>query len=245
MEVLVGCWLLTVPWPVAADDAAREAQEQLRRRNLYFGDVDGHVNNEFRAALRQYQERKSLRVTGELDDETSRSLNLPATSSPADAGADAASARHRLKVARHEENDGSTDLTNQDETRHRSAKASRKPRPNQATDFWRKLMGANPSERTVKPKTHSGSAISGISGTNDRSRTISKSSSNSIAAPAARFGTLSARSVDEQSSFNKSPARKSESRGTSKKRRAARSSAPSNAANSSGTPASSPVLGLG
>ncbi len=60
-----------------ADEPTRCAQEELRKRNLYFGDVDGRMNEEFRGALKRYQARKSLNVTGEMDEDTANSLKVP------------------------------------------------------------------------------------------------------------------------------------------------------------------------
>lgn len=64
---------------VQADEYTRRAQEELRRRNLYFGDIDGRVTPEFKGAVRRYQERKGFEKNGELDEATAASLNIPAT----------------------------------------------------------------------------------------------------------------------------------------------------------------------
>jgi hypothetical protein len=62
--------------PLLGDDAIRRAQEELRKRNLYFGEVDGRSNEELSGALKRYQARKGLQVTGEIDEETANSLNI-------------------------------------------------------------------------------------------------------------------------------------------------------------------------
>jgi hypothetical protein len=62
---------------VRADEVTRRAQEELRKRNLYFGDVNGQMNSEFASALKKYQARKGFAETGQIDEETSRSLNIP------------------------------------------------------------------------------------------------------------------------------------------------------------------------
>jgi peptidoglycan hydrolase-like protein with peptidoglycan-binding domain len=59
-----------------ADERIRHVQEELRKRNLYFGDVDGHTSPELLGAIRGYQARKGFEATGELDEVTSRSLNM-------------------------------------------------------------------------------------------------------------------------------------------------------------------------
>ncbi|CAN5800695.1 hypothetical protein BH20VER1_BH20VER1_15060 [soil metagenome] len=65
-----------VPTPARADEAVRQAQEELRRRNLYFGDVDGRATPELSAALRRYQERKGFEVSGTICPMTAASLNI-------------------------------------------------------------------------------------------------------------------------------------------------------------------------
>ncbi len=65
-----------------ADDLTRSVQEELRKRNLYFGDVDGSRTPQLAAALRRYQERKGFSPTGDPDDTTLRSLSLRAPESP-------------------------------------------------------------------------------------------------------------------------------------------------------------------
>ena len=81
--ILLSCAsLLVLAQRVAADEPTRCVQEELRRRNLYFGEIDGRSNNELRGALRRYQERKSLQVTGEIDEDTARSLNVTGPIAP-------------------------------------------------------------------------------------------------------------------------------------------------------------------
>ena len=43
-----------------ADDLVRGVQEELRRRNMYFGDVDGKMSPELSTALKRYQARKGF-----------------------------------------------------------------------------------------------------------------------------------------------------------------------------------------
>ncbi len=58
------------------DDQVRSVQEELRRRNLYFGDIDGHRSGEFSEAVRRYQKRKGFNATGTDDRPTLRSMGL-------------------------------------------------------------------------------------------------------------------------------------------------------------------------
>jgi len=64
-----------------ADDQVRQLQEQLRKRNLFFGNADGEFSPALTHALSRYQSRKGFPVTGLLDPETSSSLGIrPVTS---------------------------------------------------------------------------------------------------------------------------------------------------------------------
>ena len=59
-----------------ADEQVRSLQEELRRRNIYFGDVDGRRSAELEEALKRYQRRKGFVSHGREDQETLQSLGL-------------------------------------------------------------------------------------------------------------------------------------------------------------------------
>ena len=59
-----------------ADNQVRDVQEELRKRNLYFGEVDGRMTPDLANALKRYQERKGFNATGEIDQLTANSLNV-------------------------------------------------------------------------------------------------------------------------------------------------------------------------
>jgi peptidoglycan hydrolase-like protein with peptidoglycan-binding domain len=59
-----------------AEDHIRSTQEELRRRNIFFGDIDGRRSNEYSKAVERYQARKGLSATGQEDRDTLRSLGL-------------------------------------------------------------------------------------------------------------------------------------------------------------------------
>lgn len=65
--------------PLRADEKVRQVQEELRKRNLYFGNVDGQESPELSGALKRYQTRKGFAVTGSVDDETAASLHIQTT----------------------------------------------------------------------------------------------------------------------------------------------------------------------
>jgi hypothetical protein len=69
------------------DEATRRAQEELRKRNLYFGDVNGQMNPELASALKKFQARKGFEVSGRIDRDTASSLNIPQSQAQADASA--------------------------------------------------------------------------------------------------------------------------------------------------------------
>ncbi|MFL6583607.1 MAG: peptidoglycan-binding domain-containing protein [Chthoniobacterales bacterium] len=63
----------------------RKAQEELRKRHLFFDDIDGKHSPELSAAVQRYQQKKGFQPTGILDEETLASLGL-ADSSPTPPG---------------------------------------------------------------------------------------------------------------------------------------------------------------
>ncbi len=66
-----------------ADEETRAAQEQLKSRGFYFGEVDGEAGAETAAAIRRYQIRNGLEVTGALNQETLSSLKIAGEPKPA------------------------------------------------------------------------------------------------------------------------------------------------------------------
>ena len=61
---------------VRADEGIRSLQQTLKDQGFYYGAVTGDKNAETTAAIRRYQIRNGLQVTGEINEETSRSVNL-------------------------------------------------------------------------------------------------------------------------------------------------------------------------
>ncbi|MBV8141275.1 MAG: peptidoglycan-binding protein, partial [Verrucomicrobia bacterium] len=54
----------------------RAIQQKLKDQGFYYGEVDGQAGDETSAAIRRYQIRHGLKVTGQLSDETLRSLGV-------------------------------------------------------------------------------------------------------------------------------------------------------------------------
>jgi N-acetylmuramoyl-L-alanine amidase len=59
-----------------ADQTIQSVQQALKEQGFYYGNVTGEKSADTTAAIRRYQIRKGLQVTGEIDPETSRSLHL-------------------------------------------------------------------------------------------------------------------------------------------------------------------------
>lgn len=77
-RVLTALLLLVLPMspPARADETVRQIQEELRKRNLYFGNIDGQNSALLAAALKRYQARKGFAVTGKVDNDTAESLHV-------------------------------------------------------------------------------------------------------------------------------------------------------------------------
>ena len=67
-----------------ADETIRSLQQTLKDQGFYFGRVTGDKSGETTAAIRRYQIRNGLQVTGELNEETLRSVK-PSSNSVATA----------------------------------------------------------------------------------------------------------------------------------------------------------------
>ena len=69
-------FFILCPGVLRAQDDVRSVQEELRRRGLYFGDVNGRESAELQEATKRYQKRKGFAATGRPDRETLKSLGL-------------------------------------------------------------------------------------------------------------------------------------------------------------------------
>ena len=59
-----------------ADAATESAQQKLKDGGFYYGEINGKKDADTTAAIRRYQIRNGLQITGELNAETLRSLGL-------------------------------------------------------------------------------------------------------------------------------------------------------------------------
>jgi len=76
-------------WSAArADEETRQVQEELRKRHLFFREIDGKSSAELSLALKQYQQRQGFAQTGRADDMTLYSLGIGEPPSPAEGASD-------------------------------------------------------------------------------------------------------------------------------------------------------------
>ena len=67
---------LLAPGVVSADEITRRVQDELRKRRLFNGDIDGQQSPELGVALKRYQERKGFPASGVADAQTLRSMGI-------------------------------------------------------------------------------------------------------------------------------------------------------------------------
>jgi len=65
---------------VRADQTIQSVQQALADQGFYYGNVTGEKTVETTAAIRRYQIRNGLQITGEINPETLRSLNVASNS---------------------------------------------------------------------------------------------------------------------------------------------------------------------
>jgi peptidoglycan hydrolase-like protein with peptidoglycan-binding domain len=78
IAIAIAALLISLCGSAHADEAIRLAQEELRKRNLFYGDIDGRETPGFLEALKRYQQRKGFAPTGVVDVDTLRSMGLSA-----------------------------------------------------------------------------------------------------------------------------------------------------------------------
>jgi len=70
--------------PARADEETRQVQEELRKRHLFFRDIDGRPSPEYAVALKRYQQRQGFAATGVADEVTLYSLGIGEPAPPAE-----------------------------------------------------------------------------------------------------------------------------------------------------------------
>jgi len=74
--ILLGSMMLT-----RADQLVEHVQQALKDQGFYYGEVTGEMNANVTAAIRRYQIRNGLQVSGELNSETLQSLGIDSSGS--------------------------------------------------------------------------------------------------------------------------------------------------------------------
>src|SRR3977135_673318 len=65
-----------------ADDKIAGIQQSLKEQGFYYGEITGEKNADTTAAIRRFQIRHGLQITGELNEETLRLLGSAPSASP-------------------------------------------------------------------------------------------------------------------------------------------------------------------
>src|SRR5256884_9504672 len=65
-----------------ADQMTQNVQQALKDQGFYYGEITGKKDADTTAAIRRYQIRNGLQITGELNAETQKSLGVKGTVSP-------------------------------------------------------------------------------------------------------------------------------------------------------------------
>jgi peptidoglycan hydrolase-like protein with peptidoglycan-binding domain len=68
--------ILALAVSASADDQVRNVQTELKNQGFYYGEVDGQGGPEMTSAIRRYQIRNGLEVTGTLSQETLAALGM-------------------------------------------------------------------------------------------------------------------------------------------------------------------------
>jgi peptidoglycan hydrolase-like protein with peptidoglycan-binding domain len=74
--IFIGSIMLT-----RADQLVERVQQALKDQGFYYGEVTGEMNTNVAAAIRRYQIRNGLQVSGELNTETLQSLGINSSAS--------------------------------------------------------------------------------------------------------------------------------------------------------------------
>ncbi|MEP6937931.1 MAG: peptidoglycan-binding domain-containing protein, partial [Chthoniobacterales bacterium] len=75
------------------DESTSAVQQALKDQGFYYGEATGKMDADTTAALRRYQIRNGLKITGEVNRETEKSLGLAAATTETEAPTAAGSAR--------------------------------------------------------------------------------------------------------------------------------------------------------
>lgn len=78
-KFLITALVFFAGWSLAwADPAIESAQQKLKDAGFYYGEINGKKDADTTAAIRRYQIRNGLQITGELNSQTLQSLGVTA-----------------------------------------------------------------------------------------------------------------------------------------------------------------------
>ena len=78
-KLLVTALIFFAVWATAwADPAIESAQQKLKDGGFYYGEINGNKDADTTAAIRRYQIRNGLQITGDLNSQTLQALGLAA-----------------------------------------------------------------------------------------------------------------------------------------------------------------------
>ncbi len=85
---------------IRADQLVERAQQALKAQGFYYGEVTGEMNANVTAAIRRYQIRNGLQVSGQLNAETLQSLGIDSSASahPPDQAKDLPTRRRKRRL---------------------------------------------------------------------------------------------------------------------------------------------------
>ena len=76
LSIAVVLLLTAIVSAAQADQAIQNVQQALKDQGFYYGEVTGEKDADTTAAIRRYQIRNGLQITGEVNDETLKSLGV-------------------------------------------------------------------------------------------------------------------------------------------------------------------------
>ena len=82
MKTQIATWMacLVVVATAAADQTIANVQQALKDQGFYYGEITGQKDADTVAAIRRYQIRNGLQITGDLNDDTLRSIKSTSAS---------------------------------------------------------------------------------------------------------------------------------------------------------------------
>jgi peptidoglycan hydrolase-like protein with peptidoglycan-binding domain len=148
MKWKLGLGIVAALAPMAwADSAIQQAQETLKEQGYYYGQISGDKNADTTAAIRRYQIRNGLQVTGDLNEETIRSLNSNPSSS---AKVETATPAPQLNP-QHEEPEARPEVPNENSPEQQAPIAPRVLRPPPAQSLPAPQLDVSPNIFAATP----------------------------------------------------------------------------------------------